>query len=382
VNPQALPLALYVHVPWCVRKCPYCDFNSHAVRGEIPEQEFVDAVLRDLRQEMDLICERPLCSIFFGGGTPSLLSGAVVKQLLRGIRNLCACVGDIEISLEANPGAADTRRFQAFRTAGVNRLSIGIQSFGAAQLESLGRIHGPREARAAVAKARDAGFHNLNLDLMFGLPGQDLTAARADVEAALELEPEHISYYQLTLEPNTPFSRSPPRLPDGDLTWEIHEQGRALLGARDFAQYEISAYARPGRLCRHNVNYWQFGDYLGVGPGAHGKLTCEDGSVRRRWKPRHPEAYLSKNQQRAALLAGSRRLNEEDLLVEFLLNALRLAQGFSRAQFEERTGLPFGTLQPGIRRAESLGLLAATREGVRPTGRGLAFLNDLLGLFT
>jgi putative oxygen-independent coproporphyrinogen III oxidase len=380
LNIQLPPLSLYVHIPWCVRKCPYCDFNSHPQRGELPERDLTAALLLDLEQDLRDISERPLTSIFIGGGTPSLLSGEALTQLLTGIGQRIASADEIEITLEANPGTAEADRFAAFRAAGVNRLSIGVQSFQPAQLAALGRIHGPDEARNAVAMARDAGFDNLNLDLMFGLPGQTQELARQDVLAALEQRPEHISYYQLTLEPNTLFHQQPPQLPDADLIWEIQEQGQELLAQRDYRQYEVSAYARDDHRCRHNLNYWRFGDYLGIGPGAHGKISSSSGEVQRRWKQRHPTDYLT-GRRSGNFISGRHILDAEDLTLEFLMNALRLKQGFSRELFEARTGLPLERLAPALERAVHLQLIDMDEAGVCPTPKGYAFLNDLLALF-
>jgi putative oxygen-independent coproporphyrinogen III oxidase len=360
-----------------VRKCPYCDFNSHPLRAPLPEQRFVDALLADLGQEAVLTRGRALSSIFLGGGTPSLLSGKALAQLLQGIRKRIPWEPDIEITLEANPGTAEVGRFAAFRESGVDRLSVGIQSFDSAQLAALGRIHGPDEALSAITMARSAGFDNLNLDLMFGLPRQDLAAAGVDLATAVALQPDHISYYQLTLEPNTRFFRTSPPLPDEDLVWEIQQQGQTLLSTAGYARYEVSAYARPGRRCRHNLNYWCFGDYLGIGPGAHGKINAADGRVWRRWKFRSPDRYLTASAT-GDFLAGQRLLSSDDLMEEFLMNALRLEQGFSLALFEQRTGLELTQLLPRLQRARSQGLLRPELDPVTPTARGYAFLNDLL----
>lgn len=377
---SAIPLSLYIHVPWCVRKCLYCDFNSHAQRGDIPQARFAAALLSDFQQSLGDVGERSLRSIFIGGGTPSLLSATVIETLLSRIRSEIAVADDMEVTLEANPGTADAGHFAGYRAAGVNRLSIGVQSFGAEQLKALGRIHNPADATDAISMARDVGFDNINLDLMFGLPGQSLEQALRDVSRALEATPEHISYYQLTLEPNTLFYRQPPILPGDESIWDIQEQGQALLAAAGYGQYEVSAYAREGRRCRHNLNYWRFGDYLGVGPGAHGKMTLSDGTVRRDWKLRHPEAYLAAAGD-GAFSAGSRILDDDDLLLEFLMNALRLKQGFETDLFEARTGLPFHCLEAGLAAARKRGLIDTEVGIIRPTERGFSFLNELLALF-
>ncbi len=373
------PLSLYIHVPWCVRKCPYCDFNSHTATQPVPERRFVGRLLSDLERDLPLGPERPLESIFIGGGTPSLLSGKALDALLTGVRERIPWRPDIEITLEANPGTAEAQRFAAYREAGVNRLSIGVQSFDAGRLQALGRIHDPTDARRAVAMARSAGFDNLNLDLMFALPEQTLEQARQDMEQALELAPEHLSYYQLTLEPNTLFHSRPPPLPDADLSWEMQLQCQSLLRRNDYRQYEVSAYSRPGRRCRHNLNYWRFGDYLGIGPGAHALITDMSGKRRRLWKQRSPEVWLDAAPEN--LVSGSRELDEDDLRIEFLMNALRLREGFEACLFEQRTGLRFSTLIPALQRAWDLGLMEPGTDRICPSDRGHAFLNDLLALF-
>lgn len=380
--PAVPPLSLYIHFPWCVRKCPYCDFNSHAARDGIPEPAYVERLLWDLARETDRgVSARPLRSIFIGGGTPSLLSGAAVARLLRGVRDRADLAAGAEITLEANPGTADAERFAAYRAAGVDRLSIGAQSLSAPHLARIGRIHGPDEVRRAVAAARRAGFDNLNLDLMYGLPEQSLGDAERDLAEALALEPEHLSYYQLTLEPNTAFHRAPPTLPDQDLTADMHEQGAAMLAAAGFAHYEVSAYARAGRRCRHNLNYWRFGDYLGIGAGAHGKLSAPGlGTIERSLKLRHPAAYLDPA-NRDRLVARRRGLSEGQLVLEFAMNALRLEKGFAPRLFERRTGLPFTRIADRIDAARVAGLLACDKGRVAPTELGRRFLDDLLTLF-
>jgi oxygen-independent coproporphyrinogen-3 oxidase len=342
----------------------------------------VDRLLLDLDGELTRApAAEPLASVFFGGGTPSLFSGASISRLLDGIRRRASVPGDAEITLEANPGAADAGRFAAYREAGVNRLSIGIQSLSAESLRRLGRIHGPEEAREAYRCAREAGFENINLDLMHGLPGQDLEGARIDLEQALEMEPEHLSYYQLTLEPNTAFHAQPPPLPDDDEVADMHLQGVELLASAGFFQYEVSAYARPGHRCRHNLNYWTFGDYLGIGAGAHGKRTEAAGSVERRAKLRHPSAYLA-SANREQLVSSRVRLRREDLALEFAMNALRLTDGFTPGLFERRTGLPFARLEVRIAAAEADALLERSDGSIRPTDLGRRFLNDLIGRFS
>jgi len=375
-----IPLALYLHFPWCVKKCPYCDFNSHALRGEIPEREYVDALLRDLDFELSLTPNpQPLTSVFMGGGTPSLFSAAAVGRVLEQAARRIAFAPDIEITLEANPGTADAANFRGYRAAGVNRLSIGVQSFDAGQLKALGRIHGPDEARRAFALAREAGFDNVNLDLMYALPRQTLPQARADLEAAFALAPEHLSYYQLTLEPNTEFHARPPPLPDHDQAWEMQEQGQGLLAAQGYAQYEVSAYARAGRRCRHNLNYWEFGDYLGIGAGAHGKRT-RGGDIRRRARHKHPRAWQDAAGTPAAV-QEERTVAAIDLPFEFAMNALRLNDGFRLADFERRTGLPGSTLDRPLAQAASRGLVEREGTSVRASTRGRELLNPLVALF-
>jgi oxygen-independent coproporphyrinogen-3 oxidase len=380
LSPSEVPLALYVHVPWCVRKCPYCDFNSHPARGPVDGEAYAHALLADLDLDLPLAGGRPLLSIFIGGGTPSLLSPATVRRLLDGIRSRLPLAAGAEVTLEANPGSSDASRFSGYRDAGVTRLSIGAQSFDPAALRALGRVHGPEEIHRAVDAARRAGFESLNLDLMFGLPGQTPARGLADVGAAIALEPDHISYYQLTIEPNTAFARLPPALPDEDAASVVQEQGQALMEGAGYARYEVSAFARPGHRSRHNLNYWEFGDYLGIGAGAHGKLTLPGGEVERRWRLRDPRRYLGAAGTTGAL-AGARRLDDADLVAEFALNALRLEAGFPRGLFEARTGLGLERLASPIQAAEARGLIEASGESLRPTALGCRFLNDLIGHF-
>ncbi len=375
------PLALYVHLPWCVRKCPYCDFNSYEARGALPDAEYVGALLRDLRTELPLAQDRPIETIFLGGGTPSLFSGAAIAQLLDGLRAEAAFAPDVEITLEANPGAVDAASFVAFREAGVNRLSIGIQSFRDEQLRALGRVHGSAEAEAAVATARAAGFDDINLDLMYGLPGDDVVGAVADLERALALAPSHLSWYQLTLEPNTAFERRPPVLPGDDAVAAIEERGRASLAAHGYERYEISAYARSGRRCRHNLNYWQFGDYLGIGAGAHGKVTLPaDGEIARREKTRNPRTYLQR--AGAAQAAVEQRVaTRAQAALEFLMNALRVLEGASVTAFEARAGQPAAAIGAARAAAIARGWLEDDADRLRATPAGIERLNRLLELF-
>ncbi len=377
------PLALYIHLPWCVRKCPYCDFNSHA-HPSPPLERYVQHLLADLDVELQqpAVASRQLISIFIGGGTPSLCTGATMQTLLDGIRARMTLAAEVEITLEANPGAADARRFAAYRAAGVNRLSIGVQSLSAAQLQRLGRIHDPAQARAAVAAARSAGFDNLNLDLMFALPEQTLAEAAADVEAVLALETEHVSYYQLTLEPDTAFATRPPLLPDADVAAEMAQHGRELLARAGLAQYEVSAFARSQRQCRHNCNYWRFGDYLGLGAGAHGKLTEITASGWRSWrtlKQPLPEAYLAAAPP--ALTVSRSALSADECRCEFALNALRLTDGFDAALFAQTTGLPLALLAATVTEAVRDGLLTWHDNWIAPTAHGRDFLDDLVCRF-
>ena len=373
------PLSLYVHFPWCVRKCPYCDFNSHAVRGEIPENAYIDALLADLELDLPRVWGRPVRSVFFGGGTPSLFSPAAIERLLAGVRARVALAPEAEITLEANPGTVETERFRGYRAAGVNRLSIGIQSFQPEHLKKLGRIHGRDEALAAARAARAAGFANINLDLMYGLPQQQTGQALADLETALALDPTHLSLYQLTLEPNTPFHARPPALPDDDAIAAMQAALQGTLAAHGFGQYEVSAYARAGHPCRHNRNYWEFGDYLGIGAGAHAKITDAE-AITRLARRKQPQDYLA-HAGTAAALAEQRQLTPADAAFEFMLNALRLTDGVPAALFAERTGLPSSVVEQPLALATRRGLLEAAPGWIRPTLRGRQFLNDLVELF-
>jgi putative oxygen-independent coproporphyrinogen III oxidase len=381
------PLSLYAHLPWCVRKCPYCDFNSYeAKHGDPAEDSYVDALLRDLDAELVNVRDRPLASVFIGGGTPSLFSGAAVRRLLDGIRARAPLGPEAEVTLEANPGAVEAARFAEYRDAGVNRLSIGVQSFRAAQLAKLGRVHGPEEAVRAAELAKAAGFDNFNLDLMYALPGDDVDGSLADLAAAIALGPAHLSWYQLTLEPNTAFHRRPPALPAEHLALEMEQRGRELLAASGFERYEVSAYTRGastrgGRRCVHNLNYWQFGDYLGIGAGAHGKVTvAHERLVERRAKARNPRTFMS-SAGTAGAVSVERILDGKQLALEFLMNALRLPDGVSRTLFEERAGVPVAAIEPGLRDALARGWLATDPGVLRPTAAGLQMLNPLLALF-
>ncbi|MCG7958799.1 MAG: radical SAM family heme chaperone HemW [Candidatus Thiodiazotropha taylori] len=375
------PLSLYIHIPWCVRKCPYCDFNSHAVKQGLPEQAYVDALLNDLSLDSKLIDGRQLSSIFIGGGTPSLFSSTAVARLLEGIERRFAFAESMEITLEANPGAVEAGSFAGYRQAGVNRLSLGFQSLQTSMLQALGRIHSPQEARDAFAQARKAGFDNINIDLMFGLPEQTLAMAEVDLAAAIELDCEHLSYYQLTLEPNTPFHHAPPAVPDDEQLWQMQQQGMERLANAGYSHYEVSAYARQGRECRHNINYWRFGDYLGIGAGAHAKLSLADGRVKRFWKQRHPDAYLAADKT-SDFIQGERLLAEEDLVVEFMMNALRLLEGVELNLFESHTGVAPEKIETGLQQAVARELLQPVEQRLCPSPLGQRFLNDLISLFS
>jgi oxygen-independent coproporphyrinogen-3 oxidase len=376
---KPFPLSLYVHLPWCVRKCPYCDFNSYRVPDEINERAYVEALLRDLDQDMPRVWGRRINSIFLGGGTPSLFSSGSIDALLSGIRARLPFDGDMEVTLEANPGTADTAHFRGFRGAGINRLSIGIQSFDPQKLTRLGRIHGREEALGAVAAARAAGFDNINLDLMYGLPQQTLAEALDDLETAVRLEPDHLSLYQLTIEPNTVFWTNRPELPDDDSIWAMQQQLQTLLARSGYRQYEVSAYAREGKHCQHNLNYWQFGDYVGIGAGAHAKISDAEG-ITRLSKLKQPNAYVAKAGTPAGV-ASQQRLSPQDAVIEFMMNSLRLTDGFPVDLFRERTGLPLSVVIPALRAAVAKGLLSWDVQTIWPTEMGKCLLNDLLCLF-
>ena len=382
----APPLSLYIHMPWCVKKCPYCDFNSHGVRSEPPPYEaYIDHLLADLdadRADFGAALEgRPIISIFFGGGTPSLFAPELIARLLDGVRRRLPLAADAEITLETNPGTVEHGRFDGYLAAGVNRLSFGVQSFDDDKLKRLGRIHSAAEAADAVKSAQDAGYCNINLDLMYALPTQTFDGALADVERAIALEPTHISHYQLTLEPNTAFAANPPPLPDDDHAWAMQEACEQRLAAAGYGQYEISAYARPDRRCAHNLNYWRFGDYLGIGAGAHGKLS-DAGShqVRRRWKTRHPRAYLQAAAS-PARIGGDAMIEAAELPFEYMLNALRLIDGVPLADFAERTGLSTASIAPALADAHRRGWLHDDPQRLQTTALGQRFLNDVIASF-
>ncbi|MCB1678572.1 MAG: radical SAM family heme chaperone HemW [Halioglobus sp.] len=375
---QLPPLTLYIHLPWCERKCPYCDFNSHAAEA-FAENAYVDALLRDLRGDLPLVRERRVESLFIGGGTPSLFSAAAIARLLREIGELLPLSPDLETTLEANPGSAEAGKFLAFRQAGINRLSLGVQSFDERCLQALGRVHDSEQAHAAVACARDAGFASVNIDLMHGLPRQSTRGALHDLRCAIDHAPAHLSWYQLTIEPNTAFHKRPPLLPVEDVLDEIQTAGAQLLERSGYRQYEVSAYCRGGFACRHNLNYWRFGDYLGIGAGAHGKISFGDGSIRRYAKKRQPEHYLAA--QPGQFCAASRTLHRQDLIAEFMLNALRLNEGFSPTQFSARTGLPGASLEPQLTTLCARELLQRDAKCIRATDLGRRFLNEIIAEF-
>jgi len=375
------PLALYVHLPWCVRKCPYCDFNSHPLKGRLPAEEYIDALLRDLALDLPLVWGRVVQSVFLGGGTPSLFSAAQLERLLSGCRALLPFSPRVEITLEANPGTLEHDSFAAYRAAGINRVSLGAQSFSDRALAAIGRIHGRSEVLRAVESLHGADLDNFNLDLMFALPGQDLAAALDDVGQAIACAPAHISHYQLTLEPNTAFHADPPALPGDELAWDMQEACGELLAEAGFAQYEVSAWARPGRQCAHNLNYWSYGDYLGIGAGAHGKITLPaEGVIRRRIRARHPAAWM-KTAGDAASLAQDRPVPPEERAFEFFLNQLRLRRGISKAQFEARTGLAWAVIADRVRELQSKGLALDEGDWLTPTELGWRFGNECQAIF-
>ena len=382
----APPLSLYVHMPWCVKKCPYCDFNSHGLRSAPPPYaEYIDHLLADLDADRAdfgaSLNSRPVISVFFGGGTPSLFSPELIERLLDGVRERLPLAADAEITLETNPGTVEHGRFDGYLKAGVNRISFGVQSFDDDKLRRLGRIHSAAEAERAVKSAQDAGYANINLDLMYALPQQTLDGALADVDRAVALQPTHISHYQLTLEPNTVFAASPPPLPDDDHAWAMQEACEARLAAAGYGQYEISAYAQPGRRCAHNLNYWRFGDYLGIGAGAHGKLSdSASGQVRRRWKSRHPRAYMETSGT-SARIGGDEIVAAGELPFEYMLNALRLIDGVPLQDFSDRTGLPLTAISAQLRDAQQRGWLHHDPQQLHTTALGQRFLNDVIASF-
>ncbi|WP_426447424.1 radical SAM family heme chaperone HemW [Siccibacter colletis] len=370
------PLSLYIHIPWCVQKCPYCDFNSHALKGEVPHDDYVQHLLADLDADVHYAQGREVKTIFIGGGTPSLLSGEAMQTLLDGVRARLPLAHDAEITMEANPGTVEADRFVEYQRAGVNRISIGVQSFDNAKLTRLGRIHGADEAKRAAQLAQGLGLRSFNLDLMHGLPDQTLEEALSDLRQAIALNPPHLSWYQLTIEPNTLFGSRPPVLPDDDALWSIFEQGDQLLRAAGYQQYETSAYAKPGYQCQHNLNYWRFGDYLGIGCGAHGKVTLADGRIVRTAKTRHPRGFMQ-----GKYLDKQHDVAAQDKPFEFFMNRFRLLEAAPREEFTRYTGLDEAVIRPQINAALAKGYLTETAQHWQITEHGKLFLNSLLELF-
>ncbi|RJT41590.1 radical SAM family heme chaperone HemW [Rahnella woolbedingensis] len=370
------PLSLYIHIPWCVQKCPYCDFNSHALKGEVPHDDYVAHLLADLDADLHLVGGRNVGTIFIGGGTPSLLSSEAMQNLLDGVRARLPLEAGAEITMEANPGTVEADRFSGYQRAGVNRISIGVQSFDAQKLERLGRIHGPEEAKRAAHLATGLNLRSFNLDLMHGLPDQTLEEALDDLRQAIALNPPHLSWYQLTIEPNTMYASRPPKLPDDDALWDIFEQGDQLLTAAGYQQYETSAYAKPGYQCQHNLNYWRFGDYLGIGCGAHGKLTQPDGQILRTVKTKHPRGYMQ-----GRYMDKQHPVETEDLPFEFFMNRFRLLEAAPREEFGLYTGLDEQVIRVQLDEAIAKGYLVETNTHWQITSKGKLFLNSLLELF-
>lgn len=373
------PLSLYVHVPWCVQKCPYCDFNSHGQKGDIPEAEYVQHLIDDLKADLHLVQGRKIHSIFIGGGTPSLLTGDAYTRLLSEVDSLIGLADNCEITLEANPGTVETGRFKEYVKAGINRISIGIQSLQSDKLKALGRIHGANEATYAAEQAKEAGLNSFNLDLMHGLPGQTLDDALSDLKQIIALDPPHISWYQLTIEPNTQFASKPPTLPQDETLWDIQEQGQALLAKAGYIQYEISGYAKPGYQCQHNLNYWRFGDYLGIGCGAHGKVTnAKTGIITRTEKVKHPRGYMDMVKP---YLYKSWHVEQDDLAFEFFMNRFRLVEPCPIEDYSALTNQPLQSQQAALNKAINTGLLIEKDGHWQVSLKGHRFLNDLLELF-
>ncbi len=370
-----VPLSLYVHIPWCIKKCPYCDFNSHEIQNTLPEDQYIDALILDLTSTAQRVKDRKVKSVFIGGGTPSLFTAKSIQRLITAINDQLELADNIEITIEANPGTADEKNFSGFREAGVNRISIGAQSFADSQLQSLGRIHDAQTAINSVQAAQQAGFENINIDLMYALPQQNVTTALKDIEQAISLQPTHISYYQLTIEPNTSFYRQPPRLPDSQVSWEMQQAGMDLLAKHGYQQYEVSAYGKQGYQCVHNINYWQFGDYLGIGAGAHQKLSFDlPNAIYRCEKPKHPQQYMRSVNTKTS----NHTLTEEDIIFEFMLNALRLKHGFTIRQFELHTGLSIELIDDPLQANISEDLLVMDQNRIYCSNRGYKFLDDIL----
>ncbi|WP_440905506.1 radical SAM family heme chaperone HemW [Catenovulum sp. SX2] len=375
---QLPPLSLYIHIPWCIQKCPYCDFNSHALKQKIDEQAYVKALLNDLDSQLRYVQNRPIHSIFFGGGTPSIMSAAAIEQILQGVKTRLTLSSDCEITLEANPGTLDNQKFIGFKQAGVNRFSIGVQSFQADKLSTLGRVHNPEQAIQAAELASSIGLNSFNLDLMHGLPEQNVANALYDLEQAIACKPQHISWYQLTIEPNTLFASKPPVLPDDDILWDIQEQGQALLAKHGYQQYEISAYAKEGFQSKHNLNYWRFGDYLAIGCGAHGKITLpEQNKILRFEKIKHPSGYLSA----IDYTYKHRFVDMDERIFEYFMNRLRLFEATPKQQFVDYTGLELSQVASMFDQAKQLQLIDETADTWQITSKGHRYLNELLELF-
>jgi len=372
-----IPLSLYIHVPWCERKCPYCDFNSHQAKSIIDEDAYITELLNDLNKDIrdfgSAISERQISSIFIGGGTPSLFSSQSYKRLFIELNEMIDLSKTAEVTLEANPGSSEVEKFEGFRQAGINRLSIGVQSFNQSHLQKLGRVHNAQEATNAAEFARKAGFDNFNLDLMFGLPKQNIEQAQQDLSKAISLQPTHLSCYQLTIEPNTLFHHQPPVTPNDDELWDMQEALQTIIANAGYQQYEVSAYGKPNHQCLHNLNYWNFGDYLGIGAGAHGKITTDEG-IKRRWKIKHPSTYLSKENK----VGETSHIHGANLTFEFMLNALRLNDGFKFDDFEMRTGQSRETIKALVEKHSSLKMLEVNEAGLKPTEFGHNMLNNML----
>lgn len=376
---QLPPLSLYVHIPWCIEKCPYCDFNSHKLKGEIPEQEYLTALIDDLKQDLSFVQGRHLFSIFIGGGTPSLISAPGIQWLLENIQHLIPFSENIEITLEANPGAIENQKIADFKTAGINRFSFGVQSFQQDKLTKLGRIHGVEEAKTAAKQAHNVGMKTFNLDLMHGLPNQTLEDAMSDLATAIALKPTHLSWYQLTIEPNTQYFSHPPTLPDDETLWEIQEAGVKLLAKHGYNQYEISGYSQDNWQCQHNLNYWRFGDYLGIGCGAHGKISLPlENKVLRTTKIKHPKGYLDPQR---AYMDDYNTVPKEELVFEYMMNRLRLMENIPLAEFEDYTGLARSVLDKQLQQAAEKSLMRVSADTCQVTPLGHRYLNELLTMF-
>ncbi|WP_133126710.1 radical SAM family heme chaperone HemW [Legionella nagasakiensis] len=373
-----VPSSLYIHIPWCIRKCPYCDFNSHKSPKNLPEHQYISALIDDLKHDLTHFPSRTINSIFIGGGTPSLLSAKAYEKLFDEVQKLLVFASNIEITLEANPGTIDERRFHDYRKLGINRLSLGIQSFNAGHLQQLGRIHNDKQAHTAIERARQAGFDNLNIDLMHGLPNQTLKEGINDLQTALSYQPEHLSWYQLTIEPNTVFYNAPPKLPTEEITYTLEEEGLKLLKSNGYERYEISAFSQPGKSCQHNLNYWLYGDYFGIGAGAHGKISLDDGTIYRTRKLRQPNDFLSNKKPFCAALE---KVTPDDRMFEFMLNTTRLQQSISLSLFKERTGLSLDALYSKLMEAHSQGFIQLHETHWQVTPFGRRYTNDLQALF-